>query len=424
MDELNQEQTREGFSQEQYDFLIRCSKERNIEKWNEWREKDTVEDVFLRSASLGHIFLERADLRGANLYGANLYGAKLSGANLSGAYLLGANLSGAILSGAYLSGAILSGAYLIGAYLSGAKLYGAKLYGAKLYGAKLYGANLSGADCHKTTIIKANLTDAILFNTNLSDAKIHDSILTGIVFERTVTFGWELENIECDYIYLDISRKERIPKEGNFEKGEFVALYRSMPTIEYVFQNGMKWYDSLIMDKIAADFFSQYGTQLISIDNKGFRPKAVFAVSPQADKEQAIEAVTKEYDKKISDLSHQVEKMQELVLFAISQPRIQYISFHDIYQAQRDINIDNRVYTNALEEIKAHIEKESEDSFKGKPKKKVLEILTNTIRDIKTGAFNEVGKEIFDSIKDDLAPFVVNFAAQFAFVQGLQQLIK
>ncbi|MHB9027997.1 MAG: hypothetical protein ACYC9O_04465 [Candidatus Latescibacterota bacterium] len=189
----------------------------------------------------------------------------------------------------------------------------------------------------------------------------------------------------------------------------------------------MKWYDSLIIDKIASDFYSACGTQLISIDRKGFQPKAVFAVSSHADKEKALAGIKKEYDARILKLEqkfeHRLEEMIGLVLHSAMQPR-NLILGRDSHHLIHDMSIRNSMYVQAIEEIKGQIEEEDAASFKGNPKKKILEMLDNTITGIETGTLNETGKKIFDSLKDDLAPFVYKFATQYTILQSLNQFIK
>jgi uncharacterized protein YjbI with pentapeptide repeats len=140
MQEQQQEPARK-FSQEQYDMLIKCSADKDITPWNNWRQKHPYIEIQLEGASLSG-----ANLEGARLVVAHLEGANLSGANLERAPLVGAHLEGAELACAHLEGANLRGANLAGAYLTGSNLEGAKLFKANLKGADLSKANLKGAD--------------------------------------------------------------------------------------------------------------------------------------------------------------------------------------------------------------------------------------------------------------------------------------
>ncbi|GAG36181.1 unnamed protein product, partial [marine sediment metagenome] len=69
------------FNQEQYDFLIKCSKKgpEGIKEWNKWREENPLEKIWLQGADLGNANLQRAYLWEANLQGAYFIGANLQG---------------------------------------------------------------------------------------------------------------------------------------------------------------------------------------------------------------------------------------------------------------------------------------------------------------------------------------------------------
>jgi len=109
--ESESEEEQLKFDQEQYKFLIECSKKgpEGIDEWNEWREENPNEEIWLEGAEF-----RRANLQGADLIDAKLQGAKLGFANLEGANLYDAKLQGAELSFANLQGAEFRGAILNG----------------------------------------------------------------------------------------------------------------------------------------------------------------------------------------------------------------------------------------------------------------------------------------------------------------------
>jgi len=126
--------------QEQYDMLICCSKNKDFTEWNEWREDNPDEEIFLGGADLQNAHLEGFNLSYVHLYHANLRGANLKGANLSYAHLEFANLSLANLKNANLSYTHLEDAGVIQTNLEGADLRSAKLQGAFFFGAIVNGA--------------------------------------------------------------------------------------------------------------------------------------------------------------------------------------------------------------------------------------------------------------------------------------------
>ncbi len=197
----------------------------------------------LSDANLSEAYLSEVDLIGANLIGADLRGADLIGANLIGANLSHVYLSGADLSKANLSGADLVGAKLIGAKLSGTNLSGANLSDANLSGAYLRGANLKGANLKGSNLSLANLSLANLRRAKALDANFHKAILTGVCLEDwQINSATNLDEVTCDFVYLQAEQKERSPTQGNFARGEFAKLFQKpLDTVDLVFHNGIDW---------------------------------------------------------------------------------------------------------------------------------------------------------------------------------------
>jgi hypothetical protein len=113
------------YSQEQFEILNRCSAEKDMSKWNQWRKENSTKDVLLEGAAFWHAYLKNADLGLANLQRADLRGANLEGANLQNAILWEANLQGANLRESHLQRAKLMRSQLQGAEFGGARLQGA-----------------------------------------------------------------------------------------------------------------------------------------------------------------------------------------------------------------------------------------------------------------------------------------------------------
>jgi uncharacterized protein YjbI with pentapeptide repeats len=163
-----------------------------VERWNDWRRKNTrispdfagadLSELNLAGANLAKADLSGACLNGANLSGANLSRAKLfradlSQADLSRATLFKANLSQADLAGANLNGADLSGAFLIKANLSGTSLISACLKGASLGQASLFRAKLQRAVLKEASFFKSDLTEADLSEADLEGANLQEAVL-------------------------------------------------------------------------------------------------------------------------------------------------------------------------------------------------------------------------------------------------------
>src|SRR5919202_729615 len=219
-----------------------------VEVWNEWKANNPEirpnlsfangKRITIRGAKLSGVDLSRTNLSRADLSKADLIGAKLIGANLNKAYLSGADLTKANLSGADLVGAKLIGAKLSGANLSGAKLIGANLSGAYLRGGYLKGANLIDAN-----LIGANLSGANLYRTKALHTNFYKAIFTGACLQDWHTnSSTNLEEVICDYIYLQADQQERRPIQGNFAPGEFTKLFqKTLETVDLIFCNGIDW---------------------------------------------------------------------------------------------------------------------------------------------------------------------------------------
>jgi len=198
-------------NQEQYDRLIECSKKgpEGIKEWNEWRHKNSDEEIWLQKADLREANLQGAHLWYANLQGADLLEAKLQGADLGFAKLQGAWLEVANLKNADLTCAILEGAYLGNANMENVKLglkqlsfrcaetsYGVpfsdiekvnpdstNLKGADLDNANLENAWLNGAYMQGCTLVGANLR-----RVNLESCRLEGAVLRGAIVDGGTSF--------------------------------------------------------------------------------------------------------------------------------------------------------------------------------------------------------------------------------------------
>jgi uncharacterized protein YjbI with pentapeptide repeats len=221
----------------------------------------------LNGAKLIQVNLSGAKLRKANIVEANISGAKfmkadLVEANISGTKFVFVNFSGADLNGANLSGADLSEACLFevnlnGANLNGANLSGADLRKADLTGADLSGTNLFGAIFLDAKLANSNLKNSNINNVNFNNADLSDAEITGAIIWGLSTTGWKIERIKAEYIYFtrDVENKEKYKK--TFKKGQFEALFKSLPTIELIFEGGLSLPELWTLNAIIEDIKKQ-----------------------------------------------------------------------------------------------------------------------------------------------------------------------
>jgi uncharacterized protein YjbI with pentapeptide repeats len=227
----------------------------------------------LRGADLSEADLSGADLNGlnltsstnlrkANLTRANLIRTQLSGVNLSGAYLREANLLAAHLIQANLSEAQINMADLSWANLTKANLCKADLSWSYLIGANLCEADMSGVRLMGTHLIsanlnRANLSQAIFEDSNLNRADLSGATLTGALFHGVSTSGWKIAGVKAEYLYLtsDIANKEKYIRY--FPEGKFEELYRSLPTIELIFDQGLNPVELLKLNAVIEELKQQ-----------------------------------------------------------------------------------------------------------------------------------------------------------------------
>jgi hypothetical protein len=105
----------------QLELLKNCSDEKDLTKWNKWREENPDEEIWLEGAGLIDDYLKGVDLQFAHLKGAYLHKTHLEGAYLTEAHLEGADLPFAHLERADLVFAHLEGANLRFAHLERAR---------------------------------------------------------------------------------------------------------------------------------------------------------------------------------------------------------------------------------------------------------------------------------------------------------------
>lgn len=115
---LSEKQPRR-FNQQQYDMLKRCSDKRDMTEWNEWRKRNSSEEIWLEGAVLTLFNLDNGFLLGAHLDGACLRCAMLTNANMCNVHLKGADLVDTELEGTKFDNAYLQKAKFQKAQING-----------------------------------------------------------------------------------------------------------------------------------------------------------------------------------------------------------------------------------------------------------------------------------------------------------------
>jgi hypothetical protein len=412
-----------------------------VKAWNKWREENpsirpdlseaNLSWANLSGAQLDNVDLHQANLRVANLVMANLNSSNLTEVNLSGADISKVNLSYANLSEADLSYADLSKADLSYVDLSGANLTGAVLPRTKLVSATLMRANLNMAKIQVALLSDSNLKNANLKHANLRHSNLVKSdlscaILTGAKLYGTARDGWIIKDIECKYVYWDEHGERRSPKDRDLDPGEFERLYAALPTIEYIFENGMSPIDLLIMDRVVQAIREkkpELDIKIDSINARGLAPSIRFTVRNEEHKEPALEQVQKEYEIKLKQLESERDRYYQLLARALDAPKeVKLISAGPGAIVATDgstINIQQHIH-NALE-LQKVIADEPEDSksFAKVAKKTALDIIGGTIKDIAKGQVKEAAKQIVELGKDLGSLFIKMAPEAYAFFKSL-----
>lgn len=391
--------------------------------------------------------LKMADLNGADLVGANLIGADLSGAYLGGAYLNNANLNGANLSGAYLVGANLNYAdlseanlrganmksetiergmtkvWLIGTDLEKADLRDVSLHEAILVGANLTNANLSNADLSWSLLVRAemsgaDLTGANLLAANLCLAKLQRATMIGVDLRRASLIGadlsestltgaklfgtarddWDIEGVICDHVFWDKDGASRSPAERDLVSGEFEQLYAQLPTIEYVFENGLTPLDPVVMDLIVQSINErnpEFELQIDSLNTRGIYPTIKFNVKFEEQKTDAIEAITQAYDLRFENegLKGEIRGLLAGMDHMARQPLIT-----DSVVALPGGRINIQEYIGHLQEIQQAIEEMPPETLSEGIKHEAMDTVAEGIKDIAKVGVKEVAKRVTERI--------------------------
>ncbi|MBZ0315492.1 MAG: toll/interleukin-1 receptor domain-containing protein [Anaerolineae bacterium] len=212
-----------------------------VEVWNEWRNKNTTEDIDLSQAKLVSLDLDNIDLGWVDLSYSDLYETTLREASL----------------------------------------YGANLYGARLGACALHEANL-----RKTNLQEADMREAILYRTELQESNMHQAHLreayfynvdlrygnlTGAHMPDTQFIqcnlrGVDIGNAICDgttFAFLDLSEVKGLEfvRHNGPSSLDIHTIFLSRGAIPEVFLRGCGIDDDLIaymrgMNGKAIDFYS------------------------------------------------------------------------------------------------------------------------------------------------------------------------
>lgn len=270
----------------------------------------------LTEVDLCNVNLEKVDLRETNLTRTSLRASKLRNAVLSGAKLQetdlrDVDLRNAVLSGAKLQETNLRNADLRNADLSRLDLRNADLRGVCLRGTDLREIDLSGVDLSGANLYEANLSRCQALGTIFNGAD-----LTGICLEDwNINSTTEFDSVLCQYIYLKNGRKERRPREGIFNAGEFAALFqKAVDTVDLIFTDGIDWQAFFQSFQELKERYKSNEIEIQSIERKDSAFVIRLETTADPDGCSSLEISARElYQEKVNFLKAQVTNYAKLI---------------------------------------------------------------------------------------------------------------
>ncbi|MFM7355139.1 MAG: pentapeptide repeat-containing protein, partial [Microcystis aeruginosa] len=282
-------------------------------------------------------------------------------------------------------------------------LRGAYLEGANLQAANLRLANISEASLQYANLAGANLTEVNAVNTDLRHAT-----LTGACVENwNIDATTQLDEVDCQYIYLLNGQKERRPSSGEFQPGEFTKLFAEMfDTVDLIFRNGVDWKAFIAALKIVQVQNEDTPLQIQSIANKGDGVIVVKVhVPPDTDKEKIHQEFNQNYQLQLAAIEAQYKAQLTAKNTEIAIYRQQSVDMMEITKtlANRPIHVEAKAMSN------------SNDSSPN-----------ITIRDINNSAvnFGEIIGDVTNTINQIAADASPENAQLKALLQELTQAIE
>lgn len=305
----------------------------------------------------------------------------------------------------------------------------------------LQDVNLSESYLREAIFNNCNLEKAILNNCDLRYSNFSKSDLTGVSLYGAALFGWKINGVKCDYVFFDKDRINRIPRDRNFEPGEFERLYRSVPTLEIVFEQGINFVDQFILEVIAQQAKEKNPAlqlELLSLDKKGFYPTAVFGIASEGQRDQAFDYIVEQQQELINTLKSQVQylEMENISKNNMLLELIKGVSsanpITNVFQpGSRQINqlgenaqyVEHMaIYTEALDGIKQAVNETPEEAFGQRSKKKILEWLEQAPKTLVGEAAKSGVKQLYEYLKaQDLGTLIPRV---LPYLDDLQRIVE
>ncbi|BDM79880.1 hypothetical protein AM10699_27480 [Acaryochloris marina MBIC10699] len=135
----------------------------------------------------------------------------------------------------------------------------------------LVGANLYKSDLSHVRFLDADLTNANLSEVNAIKTDFSGSAMSGACIDAwSIDTSTNLNDVRCDYIYLESGNKNRVPSSGYFKSGEFSALFQKvLNTVELIFRDGIDWKAFFLTFQELRTRYDDQSISIQSIEKKG-----------------------------------------------------------------------------------------------------------------------------------------------------------
>lgn len=201
---------------------------------------------------------------------------------------------------------------LAGAELSGLRLTSTIFEDCDLRGARLRGANLNGAEFRDCELAEIDFEQAKLVGTDFSR---HD--LTGINFYGSSRDGWRIQNVRCEYAWIQSARGAG-SNPTHFHDGEFEFIYSGRKVV-LAFPDDGQTIDLLALPFHFQRLQEEYPGSRISLVGLRFTPTAAMEIRIDSDSDQVPDGLETTFKSQVPATRREVEKVYATMIAIMQQ---------------------------------------------------------------------------------------------------------
>ena len=265
------------------------------------------------------------------------------------------------------------------------------MYRANLRESNLHQADLTEANLFKADLSKANLEQSKLIRLQAVETNFTEARLTGACIKDWNISQANLNNVDCQYVYLNSFNKDRCPIDREFASGEFTKRFQiSQNILEIVFSNGVPWQSfAYSFHEVNLRVLDEYGDELFLQEYKVLGDGLVVlrisypynANGTQIQEE--LQKRTNQLEHQISNLEGQIKAKDDALLImerllaprkfeaGNNEPRRIYIDDIDSFKKVKNIDFDsidhllerNSRFERSEDEIQVGLEKILSEKF-------------------------------------------------------------